>query len=48
MWSAATELVASQYALALCDVGWALCYVALRAVVVSRIAASHRLLTAGS
>lgn len=37
VWSAATELAASRYALALCDLGWALCYVALRAVVVSRI-----------
>jgi hypothetical protein len=36
-WSAATELRSSAYAAALCDIGWALCFVALRAVVVSRV-----------
>jgi len=37
LWSVATELAASEYALALCDVGWAVCFLALRGVVVSRV-----------
>jgi len=42
VWSAATELAASEYALALCDAGWALCFVALRAIVVSRVVEEAR------
>jgi hypothetical protein len=44
-WSAATELAASEYAIALCDVGWALCFVALRAIVVSRVVEERSLRT---
>jgi hypothetical protein len=42
LWSAWTEVVASQYALALSDVGWVLCFVALRGVVVSRVVEKAR------